>query len=169
MGGNNIPCTDFNKLEPGYCCPAFDPAAWDKLELHFKDKQFVHATTRSLFHIPLNIAKVFARTWGAVAAAGAGDPEFIVLSNDCSPWRGQHYFAVTKEVPGLDNVTLTGNFITRVFEGRYRDARLWVNEMREDIALMGRTMGRLFFYYTSCPKCAEKRGKNYVVGVGEVI
>lgn len=166
---NFLPYTDLERLEPGCCCPAFDPTQWDKLDLHFRDKLFVHVRTRSLFHIPLDMSAVFFATWEAIQAAGAEDCRYAVLSNDESKWHGEHYFAVTKEVPGLHNVTLSGNFTTRVFEGPYRDAYIWVNEMREDIALMGHRMGRLFFYYTTCPKCAERRGKNYVVGVGEVI
>jgi hypothetical protein len=169
MDVNRLPVTDLTKLEINCCCPRFDPDAWDKLDLHFKDKRFVRAKTRSLFHVPLNMASVFARTWSAVKAVGADDDEFVILSDDSSMWRGEHFFSVTKEVPGLDNVRLTGDYVSRVFEGPYRDAYIWVNEMREDIAQMGRKMGRLFFYYTTCPNCAEKRGKNYVVGVAQVV
>jgi hypothetical protein len=169
LNTNFLPYTNLDLLEPGCCCPAFDPKAWDQLDLHFRDKLFVHFRTRSLFHIPLNMSAAFFDTWEAIKAAGAEDGQFAILSNDESKWRGEHYFAVTKEVPGLHNVRLTGDFVTRVFEGPYRDAYIWVNEMREDIALMGHRMGRLFFYYTTCPKCAERRGKNYVVGVGEVV
>jgi hypothetical protein len=169
MEPNRLPVTDFTKLEPGCCCPAFDPTPWDNLDLHFRDRRFVRATTHSVMHIPLDMGPVFGRTWEAIKAAGAADPEFIILSNDSSAWRGEHFFTVTKDVPGLENVTLTGDFVTRVFEGPYRDAYVWVGEMRSDIEDMGRKMGRLFFYYTTCPKCAEKRGKNYVVGIGEVL
>jgi len=166
---NRLPATDLSQLEPGCCCLPFKPGAWDKLDLHFRGKRFVRARTRSLFHIPLNMAPVFARTWEAVSAAGAADSEFVILSDDESLWRGEHYFSVTKDVPGLDNVRLTGDYVTRVFEGPYRDAYIWVGEMRADVAEMGAKMGRLFFYYTTCPKCAERRGKNYVVGVAEVV
>ena len=29
-------------------------------------------------------------------------------------------------------------------------------------------MQRLFFYYTTCPRCAKQYGKNYVVGLAQV-
>ncbi|MGE5758418.1 MAG: hydrolase [Sideroxydans sp.] len=29
-------------------------------------------------------------------------------------------------------------------------------------------MRKLYFYYTTCPKCAKKYGKNYVVILAEV-
>jgi len=169
MEPDHLPVTDFSRTEPGCCCPPFEPARWDKLHLRFDDRRFVRARTVSLFHIPLNMSPVFGYTWEKIKAAGAADDEFVILSDDSSMWRGEHFFTVTKEVPGLDNVTLSGDYVTRVFEGPYRDAYVWVNEMRLDIEETGRRMGRLFFYYTTCPKCAEKRGKNYVVGVGEVV
>lgn len=169
METNQLPLSDLNSLQPGFCCPKFDPAAWEHLDLHFRNKPFVRARTRSFLHIPLNMAPVLARTWAAVKQAGADDRQFVILTDDASLWRGVHYVSVTKEVPGQDNVTLSGDFTTRVFEGPYRDAYVWVREMRDAVEESGRRMGRLFFYYTTCPKCAEARGKNYVVGVAEVV
>lgn len=165
---NELPRTDRNDLEPGCCCPGFDPAKWDRLDLHFRDKPFVHARSRSLFHIPLNMSPVFDRTWNAIKQAGAEGVEQAVFTDDQSAWHADHYFCVDKHVPGADNVMLTGDFITRVFEGPYRDAPIWVGEMREAVTELGFVMGRLYFYYTSCPHCAEKRGKNYVVAIAEL-
>lgn len=169
MQTNQLPFTDFAAIEPGCCCPPFDPRAWDRLSLTFATKRFVRVKTRSLFHIPLNMSTVFAAAWEKIKAAGAEDSHFAILSNDSSMWRGEHFFPVTKDVPGLETAFLSGRFVTRVFDGPYRDAYVWVGEMREDIAQSGKRMGRLFFYYTTCPKCAERRGHNYVVGIGEVL
>ena len=152
-------------MEPGRCCPAFDPAVWEGLELHFRDKHFVRTETRSLFHVPLNIGEVFGRTWNAIKKAQADEDEFVVLSNDSSPWRGEHFFNVRRTVPGEENVTLSGDYLAHVFEGPYRDAPKWVREMEQIVQARGKNMGKLYFYYTSCPKCAKARGKNYVVGI----
>jgi hypothetical protein len=32
----------------------------------------------------------------------------------------------------------------------------------------GKALQRMFFFYTTCPKCAKKCGKNYVVILGKV-
>jgi hypothetical protein len=166
---NQLPPVDVRPLEPGCCCPKFDPALWDNLDLHFRDKPFVRAATVGIFHIPLNIRAVFTRTLNAIKAAGAGTSQFAILSDDSSLWRGEHYFAVSREVPGLSNVTLTGDYLTRVFTGPYSDAYIWVGEMREMVETAGYKMGKLYFFYTNCPKCAEKRGRNHVVGIAELI
>jgi hypothetical protein len=166
---NSLPYTDRATLGPDHCCAPFDPAKWDRLELQFRDKRFVRVKTAALLHIPLNMSKVFVATRAAIAAAEAEDSAFIILTDDESLWCGVHYFAVSEEVPGLDNVTLSGRFVTRVFEGPYRDAYVWVREMKADFDDAGCTMGRLFFFYATCPRCAERLGKNYTVAVAEVV
>jgi hypothetical protein len=112
---------------------------------------------------------VIKKTWKKIADAGAvPSDEFLMLSTDPSPWRGEHYFSVTKEVPNAEMVTLTGNYLTKVFEGPYRNARKWVKEMKRFVRSRERQLRRLYFFYTTCPKCAKHYGKNYVVAFAEV-
>jgi hypothetical protein len=40
--------------------------------------------------------------------------------------------------------------------------------MGEYVKSRGREVKKLYFYYTTCPKCAKKYGKNYVVLLAEV-
>jgi len=150
------------------CCPKFDPAQWDGLELHFRDKPFVRCETRDFFHIPLNMRGVYKRTFNAIKRVRADDYEFVVMSDDSSKWHGEHFFNVKAEVPGADNVKLTGDYITHVFEGPYRDAPKWAREMEKLVHGRKKRMTKLYFYYTACPKCAKRLGKNYVVGIAQV-
>lgn len=64
--------------------------------------------------------------------------------------------------------SLTGDFVTKVFEGPYRDAKDWCAEMEQLVRDRGSLPGRVYFFYTTCPKCAKHYGKNYVVGVAEI-
>lgn len=168
METNRVPRQDTSTSETG-CCPRFDPAPWEGQVLHFADKPFVKGKTLQFLHVPLNMARMMTRVWGKIRAAGADPPdEFLVLSCDPSPWRGEHYFTVSKEVPGLENVRLSGDFLVKVFEGPFRQAAEWAHEMGEFAAAQGRPLQRLFFYYTTCPRCAQEYGKNYVVGFAQV-
>ncbi|NBC26126.1 MAG: hypothetical protein GVY08_04645 [Bacteroidetes bacterium] len=167
MEVNMLPVYD-DSDNPTDCCPRFKKEGWEEKELHFEKKLFVKAVTRSLFHIPLNMGRVFPKTFKEIEGAGAMDLEqMAVFSTDISPWRAEHLFAVKKEVPGLEHVRLTGNFITRVFEGPYKNARHWYEEMKKVVKEAGKKPGRIYFYYTTCPKCASYYGKNYVVGIAE--
>ncbi len=165
---NHTPKYDMSDNETG-CCPRFHPEGWDEQELHFKDKLFVKATTLSLFHFPLTMGAVLPETFKALEDAQAADwDEFIVLSYDPSPWRGEHYITVTKEVPGQEMACLNGDYLTKVCEGPYRKAHVWCTDMEELAQLRGKRPGRIYFFYTTCPQCAKHYGKNYVVGVAEV-
>jgi hypothetical protein len=168
METNVLPKYDMSD-NPTNCCPRFNPEGWDEQELHFKDKLFVKAKTRSIFHIPINMGSVYPKTFEDIKEAGAhNDDNFIVLSYDPSPWTGEHYFSVTKEVPGHEMVKMSGTFFTRVFEGPYKDAPKWVKEMEAYVNGRGRQVNKTYFFYTTCPKCAKTYGKNYMVAVSEV-
>jgi hypothetical protein len=154
---------------PTQCCPRFNPAGWDEQELHFQDKLFVKAKTRSLFHIPINMGSVFPKTFSSIQKAHAqSDDNFIVLSYDPSAWTGEHYFAVTKDVPDQQMVNMTGDFLTKVFEGPYKNAPKWEKKMQAFVAEKGKHLKKTYFFYTTCPKCAKFYGKNYMVAVAEV-
>jgi len=65
-------------------------------------------------------------------------------------------------------VQLTGDDMTKVFEEPYDQARTWCDDMARWAASRGCTLETQYFFYTTCPKCAEGYGKNYVVGVAKV-
>lgn len=168
MKTNALPKLDQSDKPTG-CCPRFKPEGWDGQELHFRNKLFVKARTRSLFHIPLNMGRVFPKTFRAIENAHASrEDNFIVLSCDPSAWSGEHYFAVTKDVPGQQMVRMSGDFLTKVFEGPYRDAPKWEKQLKEAVRAQGKETKGSYFFYTTCPKCAKFYGKNYVVGVAEI-
>ncbi len=168
MSINKLPAVNMEDNETG-CCPRFDPEPWDEKTFQFDEKPFVKVTTINFFHTPLNMGSVTKKTWKKIKEANADSPEeFALLSHDPSPWRGEHYFTTTKEVPGANNVKLSGTFLTKVFEGPYREAGSWAKEMEEYVKSQGEELKNLYFYYTTCPKCAKYYGKNYVVGFAQV-
>jgi hypothetical protein len=168
MQVNTVPTIDTSHNFTG-CCPKFDPAGWDNQTLHFKDKLFVRSTTKSAMHVPLNMGRVFARVQEHIEDAGAADPaQGIVLSRDLSPWASEHFFAVTKDVKDEQMTTLTGDFVTSVFEGPYAKAKDWGHQKEAAEKAASRGPKRVFMFYTTCPQCAKAYGKNYVIGVAEI-
>ena len=168
MQKNTLPRYDDSVNTTG-CCAKFNPQGWDGQELEFDDKEFVRASTKSLLHIPLNMGSVFSRVLGHLKDADAYDPDnCIVLSRDLSAWRSEHLFSISKPVPEEEATTLTGKFITKVFEGPYYKARTWHEEMKKLAREKGGTSDEVYFFYTTCPKCARAYGKNYIVGVARI-
>jgi hydrolase family protein len=126
----------------------------------------VRATTRSVMHVPANMSNMFSRVQKHIDDAGAQDPQQVLeLRWDTSPWESEHLFAISAPVPDEEMTSLSGDYITRVFEDPYRRAKAWEKEMREIAGASSREPARIFFFYTTCPNCAKAYGKNYVVGV----
>ena len=168
MEVNKLPRLNFEDNETG-CCPRFDPEPWNEKEFVFEDKLFLKSGTINFMHMPLNMKSMMNKTWKKILDADAdSEEEFAILSYDPSPWRSEHYFTVTNEVPNGDNVKMSGRFLTKVFEGPYRDAGKWVQVMEEYVKSNNEEIDKLYFYYTTCPKCAKHYGKNYVVGFARV-
>lgn len=150
------------------CCPKFDPAPWQERQMALDGKKFVQDRVRSFLRIPLNFGAVMARNMAAIQAAGAEPSNMIVLSDENSLWGADVYLEVSKDVPGLRMATISGTFLAQVYEGPYRDIPKWIADLKRRIADKGKTLQRLLFFYTTCPKCARKYGRNYVVLFGQI-
>lgn len=150
------------------CCPRFDPEPWDGKTVTWENKRFVKDHVRSFLHIPLNFGAVMRRNVGPIEAANARGETTVILSDENSLWGADVYIEVTRDVPGAEMATLSGTFLCKVFEGPYRNMRKWIQEMKAFVSGQGQSLRRLYFYYTTCPKCAKKYGKNYVAILAQV-
>ncbi len=145
------------------CCPRFDPGPWQERWLVLDGKRFVKDRVRSFLRIPLNFGAVMVRNMEKIQRAGAELPGGVVLSDENSLWGADVYLEVLKEVPGAEMATIEGTYLAQAYEGAYRDIPKWIADMKRRLGAKGKTMKRLLFYYTTCPKCAQQYGKNYVV------
>lgn len=150
------------------CCPKFDPAPWDGKIFDWSNKKFIKDKVFTLFFMPMNFGSVMARIMTKVEKAGVQIPEYLCLSDHTSKWNMDIYLAVDKEVPGAENVTLSGKYISKVYEGDFKETGEWCKDFSEYMKSKGLVMKKMYMWYTTCPKCAKKYGKNYVVIIAEV-
>ena len=145
------------------CCPRFETEPWSDKEIIWENKLFLQDRVLSFFHIPLNFGAVMKRCMETIEAAGAKTDDVIVLSDENSLWGADVFVAISKDIPGARTTKLSGKFLSRVYEGSYQNMRKWIDDMKSFVKGKGKEFQKLFFYYTTCPKCAKKYGKNYVV------
>jgi len=157
-----------SKRNPDECCPRFDPEPWDGKELQWQDRRFVKDRVRSFLHIPLNFGAVMRRNVGPIEEADAFPENMVVLSDENSLWGADVYIEVAKDIPGANMAGISGTFLSKVFEGPYRNMGKWIKEMKAYVQEQGKDIQKLYFYYTTCPKCAKKYGKNYVAILAQV-
>lgn len=150
------------------CCPPFDPKAWDEKTFEWQQKKFIKDHVFTLFFIPINFGRVMKRLDAKVRNAGATIPDWLCLSDHTSKWNMDVYLAVDKEVPEAENTTLSGKFLSKVYEGPFSDTAKWCKDFEGMAKSKGLNIKKWFMWYTTCPKCAKKYGKNYVTVLSEV-
>ena len=155
-------------VSPTGCCPVFDPFAFHEREIQWSDKLFVKEHVHAIFHVPLDMGRKVTNAMRLIDAAHTRTAERLILSDERSPWRSDLFVDTAGPVPGAEMVSLSGTFLTRVYEGPYRDAGAWVADMTTYVAEKGRTLKKIYLGYTTCPKCAKAYGKNYVIAFAEV-
>ncbi len=145
------------------CCEPFNPESWDNKEISWQDKLFVRDHVTSFFNIPLNMGRKIVKNMKLIKTAQAEAPHQLMLFDEKSLWGSDIYIDVARDVPGAQMGAISGTFLTKVFEGPYKNAGKWARDMMEYVAGKGKTCKKLYFSYTTCPKCAKAYGKNYVV------
>lgn len=151
-----------NQTETG-CCPRFLPEPWNDKEITWQDKLFIKDHVTSFLHIPLNFGGVVVRNMKKIESSGAENSGNMMLSYEKSLWGSDLYMAVNKEISGAELKKISGTFVAKVFEGPYKNAGKWAREMNAHVKSKGKDPKEMFFWYTTCPKCAKTYGKNYVV------
>jgi hypothetical protein len=156
-------------LEPKpECCPEFDPIPWGDKSFEWKNKRFIKDRVFTLFYMPMNFGKVMKKLDKKVTKAEATVPDWLCLSDHTSKWNMDLYLAVDKEITDAENTTLSGKFYSKVYEGPFRNTDKWCKDFEITAKAKGFTIRKWYMWYTTCPKCAKKYGKNYVVVVGLV-
>lgn len=150
------------------CCPKFDPAPWNDKVFEWDNKKFIKDKVCTFFYMPLNFGAAIKRLDSKVTKANATMPDWLCLSDHTSKWNMDVYLAVDKDIPEAENKTLNGKYFSKVYEGPFKDTGKWGKDFDEAVKSKGLKVNKLYMWYTTCPKCAKKYGKNYVVFVGQV-
>lgn len=150
------------------CCPEFKPEKWDKKTFNWNNKKFIKDSLPTLFHIPFppTIGKKITRMWQAVESAGAAAPDkedTLILFRDPSAFKSEIYISVEKDVPVENNVVISGDFVSKVFDGGYNDIPKFIKIMDQYLAEMEKKAEDYYIHYAYCPKCAKKFGHNHMI------
>jgi hypothetical protein len=156
------------KIENTGCCPPFDPAPWDGKIHEWDNKLFVKQKVCTFFFMPLNFGKVMIRINKKIESSGAKIPDWLCLSDHTSKWNMDIYLAVDKEIEGEENVRLSGTFLSKVYEGDFKETGKWCKDFEAYSKTMDYKIKKWYMWYTTCPKCAKVYGKNYVVVISQM-
>lgn len=150
------------------CCPKFDSTPWNDTQIEWDNKKFIKDKVCTFFYMPISFGKVMRRLNAKVSEAQAEIPQWLCLSDHTSKWNMDLYLAVNKEIPGAENITLSGKYYSKVYEGPFQDTGKWCKDFEESMKSKNLTFSKMYMWYTTCPKCAKKYGKNYVVIIAQL-
>lgn len=157
-----------NEREDSQCCPPFDPEPWDGKLFEWNNKKFIKDKVFTLFFMPINFGSVIRRLGKKVDEAGGQMTDWLCLSDHASKFRMDLLLAVDKEISGAENITLSGKFLSKVYEGDFKETGEWCKDFEEYAENRGLKVDKWYMWYTTCPKCAKKYGKNYVAIIAQV-
>ena len=156
------------KTQDQECCPEFNVEKWDKKTVKWENKLFLLESMPTLFHIPFPpmIGKKVMKMHTLAQNAESTIPdksEALILFRDPSAFRSEIYYAVTREVVGANNTTISGSFVAGVFDGPYNSIPRYIKEMEKALEARGQAAKDYYVHYAYCPECAKKTGHNYMI------
>jgi hypothetical protein len=155
------------------CCPKFNPEKWDKKTHNWNNKQFIKDTIPTFFHLPFPpmINQKMTKMCKLVEDAKmveVNKEDILILFRDPSAFKSEIYFSVTGPVATANNVTISGDFVSRVFSGPYNSVPKFIKQIDEYLAGQGKKAKDYYIHYAYCPKCAQKYGDNYMIIFAQV-
>ena len=151
------------------CCPPFQPELWDDKLFEWENKRFIKGKVSTILYVPLNFGQLMRKLDSIVRENEAIIPDYLCLSYHISKWKMDLYLAVDKEIPGIENILLSGKFYSKVYEGSFKNTGKWSQDFKKMAEGKNMKPEKMYMWYTTCPKCSKKHGKNYVVIVGKMV
>ncbi|NAS12272.1 hydrolase [Poritiphilus flavus] len=155
------------------CCPTFHPEKWDEKTFDWENKPFIEESVPSFLHIPSKkmlgkkIRKMMKLAEDSDKIA-EDKTEVLLLFMDPHAFKSNIYLSVKDAVPNAKNTTLTGKFMTKVFDGPFKAIPKFIKQMDVYLKDKMRRAEDYYVHYAYCPKCSEERGKNYMVFFAKV-
>jgi hypothetical protein len=98
----------------------------------------------------------------------ANKTNMLILFTDPTPFKSEIYLSIKGTIPNANNATISGTFISRVFEGGYTAIPKFIKQMNEYLADENKKAKTYYTHYAYCPGCAKKYGHNYVILFAQV-
>ncbi len=74
-----------------------------------------------------------------------------------------------KEIEDADNISMTGTFYAKVFDGPYNHIPKYIKEISSKLAADNQTVKDFYVHYAYCPECQKKYKHNYMILFAEIM
>jgi len=159
--------SNIDKQKTEECCPEFRPEKWNEKIVDWDQKHFIKMTVPTFFHIPFSpmLGKKITKMMQMAEDSenlSHNKEDILLLFTDPHPFKSEMYLSVTGNVPDANNTTISGTFISKVFEGAYNAIPKFIKQMDVYLNKQEKKAKNYYVHYAYCPKCAKKFGRNYM-------
>lgn len=150
------------------CCSEFKPELWDEKILEWNKKLFVKTNVCTLFYIPLNFGRKMTKLVKLYEQNKVQFTDEMCITKHLSPWKMDLFLGADKALPGYESLEFTGKYFFKVYEGSFNETGKWTKDFVKILSEKSLKHQDILYWYTTCPKCAKKYGKNYVVLIAKI-
>lgn len=129
------------------CCPPFNHQEWQDKSFVWKNKIFIKAKVFTLFYMPINFGSVIKQLDKKIKQANGEVNDWLCLSDHTSMWNMDIYLAVDKNIPGVENTTISGNYYSRVYEGDFKNTKQWCEDFSLKVKEKGKKLKKMYMWY----------------------
>ncbi len=143
------------------CCLKFHPEKWDWKTFIWENKSFIKETIPTFFHIPFP-PMIGKKIWKMDKLAreanmiSSDKEEVLVLFRDSSAFKSEIYLSVIWLVSNANNVTISWNFIAKVYDWWYNSVPKFIKQLDEYLLSIDKKAKDYYVHYAYCPKCSVK-------------
>ncbi|MDD2565516.1 MAG: hypothetical protein PHZ26_02900 [Candidatus Gracilibacteria bacterium] len=153
-----------NKVDKIKCnCKPFLPLDFQDKEIIWVDKTFIKDHVTSFFHVHLNMGSIIKKNIKKIGISENEHDYKLILTSEKSLFGTDIYFEIGNKIKYKNTIKMSGIFHTKVFEGPLRNVLKRKEEMIQYMNGKGKKITEIYYFYATCPSCARKFGKNYVV------
>jgi len=154
------------------CCPIFNPEKYDNKVHNWNKKSFLKESIFTIFHMPIPWT-INKKIKSLCNQAKNNNIEYkledtLILFEDTSAFKSNIYLSTTNSIPTENNIEISGKFLSKVYDGPYKDTPKFIIQMNEYLKEQNKTAKKYYIHYAYCPKCSKKYSHNYMVLFAEI-
>jgi hypothetical protein len=146
-------------------CPRIVDSRWQDREHDWNGKSFFSTPIGMFMHVPFRISSDIKAASERIREKGLSySSPLMILSRDAL-FRGELLVGVdTPAEPDPDVLTFEDTTVfSRIYEGKWRDIASPTRRLVKDLALEGRKVDAVYYWYITCSICSGERGFRTVI------
>jgi len=144
-------------------CPQLKKEDWHIVKHVWDKRPFYKTHYRCFLNIPTNLQKVVRESLTTLEKRNLLEKTPIIFSVRENMWGGDLLISIKKQVRDLETRALSGQYISFLFNGDYKNVPAWVKKVTDYGRREYLNFSELLIWHVTCPRCAKFYGNSQTV------